>query len=360
MTQTASKGRDETRPSSLAQIHEWTHRNFLKRAELVPDRRCRIALAPAEDPPFLEAITKAYRAGFVEPILAGDQERISQIAENAEIGELSEWQRYQEPDPLKAVAKAAELVKQGQADALMRGHILVYDFFKVLFHREHGLRGGVQLSEWTPTENAPTSKAPARQFWSQVGVLQIPDFPRLLIISDCGLNVNPGLDELVQIVENAIGLAHSLGITAPRVALLAAVEAVYLKMPVLVEESIVAHFSRRGGIKNAVVDGPLSLDLAISPQAVEKKNMKSEVAGKADILIVNNIYVGNSLYKSLVTLGGKTRLDQACLDVESASVVVGGDVPIVFPSRSESPENVLHSLALAAGLWAQQQSRTRH
>ena len=184
-----------------------------------------------------------------------------------------------------------------------------------------------------------------------------PIFQRLLIISDCGLNVNPGLDELVQIVENAIGLAHSLGITTPKVALLAAAGSGVFENAGTGGELIVAHFSRRGGIKNAVVDGPLSLDLAISPQAVEKKNMNGEVAGKADILIVNNIYVGNSLYKSLVTLGGKTRLDQACLDVESASVVVGGDVPIVFPSRSESPENVLHSLALAAGLWAQQQSR---
>jgi phosphate butyryltransferase len=142
-------------------------------------------------------------------------------------------------------------------------------------------------------------------------------------------------------------LANDLGISTPKVALLAAVEAVYLKMPVLVQESIVAHFSKRGGIKNAIVDGPLSLDLAISQEAAAKKKMTGEVAGKADILIVNNIYVGNSLYKSLVTLGG----------AECASVVTGGKVPIVLPSRSESPENVLHSLALAAGLWAQKELR---
>jgi phosphate butyryltransferase len=308
---------------NLDYVHQWTHQQFLKRAKSVPDRRCRIVLAPAEDPPFLKAITLAYRAGFVEPLLVGDTNKIHQIAEKAEISEIKDWQMFQEADALKAVAKAAELVKQGQADTVMRGHILVYDFFKILFHPDHGLRKD-------------------KQFWSQIGVLQIPDFPRLLIISDCGLNVNPGVDELVRIVENAITLAIALGISTPRVALLAAVEAVYLKMPVLVQESIVAHFSKRGGIKNAIVDGPLSLDLAISPEAAVKKKMAGEVAGKADILIVNNIYVGNSLYKSLVTLGG----------AESASVVMGGDVPIVLPSRSESPENALHSLALAAGLWA--------
>ena len=324
-----SKVCDDVRPSNLTYIHNWTHQQFLKRAEKVPDRRCRIVLVPAEDLPFLKAITLAYRAGFVEPVLVGNLGKILEIAEKAEIGEIKDWQIIHESDALKAVAKAAELVKQGQADTVMRGHMLVYDFFKVLFHAEFGLRKD-------------------RQFWSQIGVMQIPDFPRLLVISDCGLNVSPGVEGLVRIVENAISLAHVLGISTPRVALLAAVEAVYLKMPVLVQESIVAHFSKRGGIKDAIVDGPLSLDLAISPEAAAKKKMSGDVAGKADILIVNNIYVGNSLYKSLMTLGGK-----ACLDVESASVVVGGEVPIVFPSRSESPENVLHSLALAAGLWAQ-------
>ncbi|KPL07180.1 hypothetical protein AMJ86_05430 [bacterium SM23_57] len=305
-------------------MHQWTHEQFLKRAKTKPDRRCRIALAPAQDEPFLQGVALASEAGFLQPILIGNERRIHEIIDRADIRINADWRIIHEPDAMDAVAHAATLIKQGEADSLMRGRIVVYDFFKTLFHPERGLRD-------------------RKQFWSQVGILQIPDFPRLLIISDCGLNVNPDLHQKVRIIENAVDLAHSIGITTPRVALLAAVEAVYLKMPVLVEESILAHFSRRGGFKDALLDGPLSLDLAISPQAAEKKKMTGEVAGRADILIVNNIYVGNSLYKSLVTLG----------KAQAASVVVGGHVPVVLPSRSESPQDVLHSLALAAGLWAQ-------
>jgi phosphate butyryltransferase len=322
---TSSPSTNDSQYTDLSQIHQWAHENFLRGAEEVPDGRCRVALAPAQDQTSLKAVDRAYKDGYIQPLLVGHQSIISRVADEAEIWNLSDWEVFHESEPLGAVARAAELVKQGTADILMRGRILAYDFFKTLFHPDVGLRK-------------------KGEYWSQVGILQIPDFPRLLIISDCGLNVNPDIHQKVRIIGNAIDLAHRLGISRPKVALLAAVEAVYLKMPVLVEESILAHFSSRGGFTGAVVDGPLSLDLAISPQAVEKKKMKGEVAGKADILIVNNIYVGNSLYKSLVTLGG----------AQSASVVMGGSVPIVLPSRSETAENMEHSLALAAGLWAQQ------
>ena len=314
--------------SSLSQIHQWSQEQFLKLQDHHPNRRCRIAIAPAQDARFLSAIIHASKAGYLQPILVGNEPIIRRVAEQFDIDlpdDPAECPIYHESDPLKAVAYAASLVKSGDADTLMRGRIMVFDFFKVMFHPKDGL-------------------AQKRQFWSQIGVLQIPDFPRLLIISDCGLNVNPDLHQKVRIIENAVNMAHALSIATPKVALLAAVEAVYLKMPVLVEESIIAHFSARGGFKDAVIDGPLSLDLAISPEAAKKKKMSGEVAGKADILIVNNVYVGNSLYKSLITLG----------KAQSASVVMGGKAPIVLPSRSESPDNVLHSLALAVGLWAQQ------
>jgi len=317
----------EHRYTSLSQLHQWTHQQFLRRAQTKPDRRCRVVIAPAQDGPFLHGMAEGYARGFVEPILVGNERQIHRVVDESQVPLTSDWEIIHEPEPISAVIRAASLIKEGEADVLMRGRILVYDLFKVLFHPEHGLRD-------------------RRQYWSQVGILQIPNFPRLLIISDCGLNVTPDLHQKVRIIENAISLAAALGISKPKVALLAAVEAVYLKMPVLVEESILAHFSERGGFKGVVVDGPLSLDLAISPEAAEKKKMTGEVAGKADILIVNNIYVGNSLYKSLVTLGR----------AESASVAVGGDLPVVLPSRSESPQNVLHSLALAAGLWAKREA----
>ena len=317
--------------TSLSQIHDWTHQQFLARAEHYPDRRCRLVIAPAQDAPFLGAVIQSYHRGFLQPILVGNEPIIRRVADTFDIDipdDPAVCPIHHEPDPINAVATAAKLVKQGEADAMMRGRIMVYDFFRVLFHPKDGLRD-------------------KGQFWGQVGIMQIPDFPRLLIISDCGLNVNPDLHQKVRIIENAISLAHCLGVSTPKVALLAAVEAVYLKMPVLVEESILAHFSARGGFKNAVVDGPLSLDLAVSPEAAKKKKMTGEVAGNADILIVNNIYVGNSLYKSLITLG----------HAESASVVVGGGVPIVLPSRSESGDNVIHAIALAAGLWAQKKEK---
>ncbi len=245
--------------TSLSQIHQWTHQQFLAREKHHPDRRCRMVIAPAQDAPFLRAVIDSYQRGFLQPILVGNEPIIRRVADTFNIDipdDPAACPIHHEPDPIKAVTYAATLVKEGEADALMRGRILVYDFFKVLFHPKDGLRG-------------------KRQFWSQIGILQIPDFQRLLIISDCGLNVNPDLHQKVRIIENAISLAHCLGISIPKVALLAAVEAVYLKMPVLVEESILAHFSARGGFKNAIIDGPLSLDLAVSPQAAKKKKMSS-------------------------------------------------------------------------------------
>ena len=153
MTQSTLDGNH--RYTDLSQVHEWTHQQFLRRAETEGDRRCRIVIAPAQDHPFLRGIALANDRGFVEPILVGNERRIRQVADEAGIALNADWRIIHEPEPMGAVARAASLIKRDEADTLMRGRILVYDFFKVLFHPEHGLRD-------------------RKQFWSQLGVLQIP------------------------------------------------------------------------------------------------------------------------------------------------------------------------------------------
>ncbi len=277
----------------------------------------RVAVAVGQDVMNLDGLRLGQERNLIEPILVGHRRHIEEALEQLDLTPQS-WQIIEEKDHIQATQKAARLVTSGGADILKRGKLLVRDFFRALLDKKMEL---LQPDD----------------FWSNVAVLEVDGINRLLFLTDCALVVNTDLPGKLRIIQNATKFAALLGVTQPKVALLAAAEAVTPGLPVSLEEAVIAKMSERGQFPEGVlVDGPLSLDLAINPDAVIKKKMKSEVAGQADILVVNNIHIGNALFKSMITLCG----------AQSASTVVGPPIPIALTSRSEGPENVLLSLAL--------------
>ncbi len=278
----------------------------------------RVVEAVAEDTLTLKGLALGRQNGLIEPILVGHKRHISETLKH--IGEkLSNWKIIVEEDHHLATLKAIKLIQDNKADILMRGKLLARDFFKALFEPSLGLRKPGSL-------------------WTNIVVLSVNGIDRLLFLTDCALVVDAELTERLKLIQNATEFAYEFGVKEPKIALLAAVETVTPGMPVALEEAIIAKMSERGQFPKGVsVDCPLSFDLAINPKAVEKKKMKSPVAGQADILVVNNIHVGNVLFKSLITLCGAS----------SASVIVGAPFPIILTSRSENPQNILYSFALS-------------
>jgi len=278
----------------------------------------RIALAVGQDLLCLSGLALGRERGLIEPILVGHQRLITEALEKLNLRH-QDWMIYAEKDHHLAAQKAAKLVTSGMADILMRGRLLARDFFRALLAPEMELR--------KPDD-----------FWSNIIAFEVDELDRLIFLTDCALVAHSDLPQRLRLIQNAIEFAALLGIKEPKIALLAAVESVTPGMPVSLEEAAIAKMSERGQFqKGVLIDGPLSLDLSISEESVKKKGIDSSVAGKADILVVNNIHIGNTLFKSLVTLCG----------AKSASTVMGPSFPVIITSRSESPENILYSLSLA-------------
>ncbi len=277
----------------------------------------KFAVAAGHDIVSIGAMHHARKAGLVNPVIIGDarmaEQKIERINDNA-----CKWQIIDEPDPIEATRLAIAMVREGEADVLMRGGVLVRDFFQILMSKQAGLR-----------ENG--------EFWSVASIFDIDSMDRLFILTDCALIIKTDLQVKLNLIDNACRLARFIGIKEPLVALLAAAEAVSVGIPVSLEEAVLAKMAERGQFPEGVmVDGPLSLDLAINKEAVKKKNIKSAVAGKANILVVDNINIGNAMFKSLITLCG----------ARSASTVVGASIPIAITSRSEETQNILDTIAL--------------
>ncbi|MPM49891.1 Phosphate acetyltransferase [bioreactor metagenome] len=172
---------------------------------------------------------------------------------------------------------------------------------------------------------------------SHVAVAEIPGFDRLIIITDAAMNVAPDLSQKVQIVQNAVSVAHAIGLECPKVACLAAVEVVNSDMPACVDAAALSKMAERGQLKGCIIDGPLALDNAVSVEAAEHKGVKSPVAGRADILMVPELVSGNVLYKS-ITYFAKGNL---------TGIIVGAKAPVIVTSRADSAEAKLYSIALA-------------
>jgi phosphate butyryltransferase len=277
----------------------------------------KVAVAVAQDDAVLEAVQGAKAQGVADAILVGDRAKIEKVA--AQLGiDVAGWEIIHEPDDRRAAYKAVELVSSGQANVLMKGLINTADLLRAVLDKEIGLRTGRVLSH--------------------VAVFEVPDFKRLIMITDGGMNVAPDLKQKADIIQNSVALAHALGNAQPKIAVLAAVEVVNPDMPATLDAANLAKMADRGQIKGAIIDGPLALDNAISEEAARHKGIKSPVAGHADILVVPDIQTGNMLAKSLVYFAkGKI-----------AGLIVGAAAPIVLTSRADTHEAKILSIALGS------------
>jgi len=293
-----------------------TIRNFAQLLEAALTRAPRrVAIVGAGQRQTLHAVRLARGMGLAHCILIDDPMRLKAISDEQGI-DLTGMEIIPEADMVEAAYKAVEMIHNDQADLIMNGRALPVELLRPVLDAEKGLRIGKVMSE--------------------VSLFEIPDFDRLIIVSDIFLVVSPTLAQKVWIVQNAIDTAIELGIDKPKVAILASTEMVNPDIPANLDAANLSKMAERGQIRGGLVDGPLALDNAISPKAAEMKGIESRVAGHADILIAPDVESGNILAKALSYFA----------QAHMAAVVVGGRCPIVLPSRSDPPEQKMLSLAL--------------
>jgi phosphate butyryltransferase len=274
-----------------------------------------VAIAAANDKEVIFAAHDAEAQGFAKCILVGDRLKIERTAGEQDIN-ISNMLVIDEPVPKQAARKVMELVSTGQANIAMKGRVETGDFLRAALDKQFNLRIGRLLSH--------------------VAIFEIPGFDRLVFVSDAGVVVAPTMEQKIEIVQNAIDVARSLGIEMPRVAVLAATEMVNPKIPNTMDAANLSKMAERGQIVGGVVDGPLALDNAISVEAAAIKGITSEVAGKADILIVPDIEAGNVLAKAITYFARGSM----------AGIVKGARSPLVVASRADPHETKLVSMAL--------------
>lgn len=279
-----------------------------------------VAVAAAHDIEVLEAVITAKNQGIAIPVLVGDKKKIFEIAEKIS-ADLSGIEIVDKADNMEAALYASRLVKDGNADYLMKGFLQTAELLKAVLDKENGLRSGNLISH--------------------ISIVESPNYDRLLFYTDCGMVMYPDLKQKIELINNSVLLAKSLGVSVPKVAVMGAMELVNPDMPATLDAAILSQMNRRGQIKGCVVDGPLGFDLAVSQEAAEHKGVKgSEVAGFADIILVPNIDAGNGIYKSATKLA----------HCQSAGVIVGASAPIVLTSRADTAESKIFSIACASML----------
>ena len=277
-----------------------------------------VAVACAQDDAVLEAVAAAKERGIADAILVGDEEKIRAIAASVNV-DLEGFRIINEPDNWQAALTAVKLAHDGEADMYMKGLIDTKSFLKSILDKEVGLRTGRPLSH--------------------VAVFDVEALPQLLFLTDAAFMTYPTLEDKVHLIENAVEVAHACGLECPKVAPLAAVEVVNPKMPCTVEAAELTKMNLEGKITGCIVDGPLSMDIAIDPEAARHKGaLDRRVAGDADILLFPDIHAGNLVYKVLVHTTN-TRL---------GGLLVGTKVPAILTSRSDDFETKVNSIALAA------------
>lgn len=273
----------------------------------------RIGVVAAQDEHTLDAVTKAAKDGMVFPVLIGDPEKIRDLLKEFEYPE-----EMAEIIPSYDVTECAEiacrLVKEGKLDCIMKGKTETGPLMKVLVNREKGIRKNETMS--------------------MIGTMWSPNYHKIFAITDVGLLTYPTQAQKKAAIENAVDAFRKLGYDTPKVAILAAVEKVNPKMPECVEADAI----KAEGVANAIIEGPISLDLAMDPEAAPIKGYVSPVAGDADILVVPNIVCGNVFAKTVTTIGGG----------KTCGAVLGAQVPVVITSRSATAEDKYMSIVLNA------------
>ena len=276
----------------------------------------KVSVSNAQDEPVLQAVKAAKEQNIATAILVGDEAKIREIAASIDM-DLTDFEIINEPDTEAAALKAVELVHNGKADILLKGLLETKTFLKSVLNKEVGLRTGKMLSH--------------------VCVFEIEGINRLLFFTDVAFNTYPTLADKVNIINNAVEVAHACGIECPKVAPLCAVETVNPKMQPTVDADNLTKMYEGGDFKGCQIYGPLSMDLAIDPEAAVDKGVTNPVAGHADILLFPNIDAGNITYKILVRTA----------KVKIGNVLVGTSAPVVLTSRSDDFQTKLNSIALA-------------
>lgn len=281
-------------------------------------KKVTVSVAAAQETSVLNAVNKAFLAGLINATLVGDADKISELMLNEGI-DPGNFTVLNVTGSLEEQAAAAVLeVSEGRAQVLMKGLIDTSILLKTILKKEYGLRTG--------------------RVMSSVGLIESKFYHKLFLLTDAAINIQPSLDEKRQILENAVQFANSIGISEPKVGILAAKEKVYEKMPDTVDAAKLRDMNRSGEIKNCIVDGPLAFDNIISKDAAIIKGIDSPVAGDADIIVAPEIVSANSIYKTLAFLS----------DIKSAGVILGAKVPIVITSRADSEESKMNSIIAAA------------
>jgi len=264
----------------------------------------------------LAGAVDAAKLGLIVPILVGPAAKIAATASDAKI-DVSRYEIVDAPHSVAAATRAVALVREGKAELLMKGSLHTDELMAAIVSREGGLRTGRRISH--------------------VFVMDVPTYHKVLIVTDGAINIAPTLEDKVDICQNAIDLARSLGLARPKVAILAAVETVTSKMPATIDAAALCKMAERGQITGALLDGPLAFDNAISKEAAATKGIRSEVAGDPDILLAPDLEAGNILAKQLSFLA----------NADSAGLVLGARVPVILTSRADSVRSRIASCAVA-------------
>lgn len=290
--------------------------DLLAKIETIDKKK--VSVAVAQDKAVLEAVKAAKERNIADAILVGDEEQIRAIG--AELGmNMDDYEIVDEKDVVEAATKAVSFVHDGKADMYMKGLLPTGTFLKSVLNKEVGLRTGKPLSH--------------------VAVFEIPGFDRLLFLTDVAFMPYPTLEDKKCIIEYTVEVAKACGVDLPKVAPLAAVETVNPKMPVTLEAEELTKMNENGEITGCIVDGPLSLDIALYPEAAEEKGATGrKVAGDADVLLFPDIHAGNIAYKAIVHM----------TDCKNGCILTGTKAPVVLTSRSDSFETKVNSIALAA------------
>jgi len=290
------------------------YKKLLARAKGLPGATA--VFAQPIHPESLQSAVAASESGILRPVLVGPEKEMREVAAQNAI-DLKRCRLIDVPHARAAVARAIEMARSGDADILVQGDIPTHEFLVPLI--------------------GPEGLSTLRRRLSHVLYIDVPSYPRPIIISDMMVNIEPTLEHKVEIVQNAIDFAHMMGIPEPKVAILAGIDTVTPKMRTTLDAAALCKMADRGQITGAVVDGPLGIDNAISIVAARNAHLKSAVAGQADVLIAPDLEAGNMLAKQLEHLS----------DAISGGVVLGGKVPIVLANRNDSIESRVASLVLS-------------
>lgn len=299
--------------AELPRRHEKYHRLIAAAQQLPP---ARTAVVHPCDEASLESAIEAAKLRLIAPILVGPPARIRDVAALAGFA-IDGLEIVESAHSHESAAKAVELVRCGRAEALMKGSLHTDELMGAVVSREAGIRTERRISHCF--------------------IMDVPGHADALIITDAAVNIAPNLEEKVDIVQNAIDLAHAMRIEEVRVAILSAMETVSSKVPSTIDAAALCKMADRGQITGALLDGPLALDNAISPEAAAIKGIVSPVAGRANLLVVPDLEAGNMLAKSLSFLTG----------ADAAGIVLGARVPIILTSRADSLMTRLASCAVA-------------